>query len=282
MNADVIRGPVGMLIGLVVWLVVTPLLLGAINGWYLQAVDAGEVRGERVDRVVLKAAGDTNANTRWGKATSAAAPFTSDSATYDISATTAYKLVKDGDNCKVGASSTTEANTVPAATWYTPLGSEVTSAAVVAGTDDDSAIIAGCKWAPAGSVFNAGGLSGLIEIILQAAGLAPPIAVLIALGHFGQSFMRQMGGHPILAAVITVIVMLLVATLVNSLIPFLTTAFTAVDSTRYVMYSEGLGNVSVIIKRFYGVVLVSGLIIIAWSVIGPIRGKNALASGQRM
>ena len=258
MNADVIRGPVGMLIGLVVWLVVTPLLLGAINGWYLQAVDACEVSGERVDRVVLKEAGDTNANTRWGQVATSGAT---------ASGTVAGKLTGTtaGGACSL---------TGPASgTAYTPLGTEVS----IAGSN-----IVGGAWAPAGSVFNAGGLGGLIEIILQAAGLAPPIAVLIALGYFGQSFMRQMGGHPILAAVVTVIVMLLVATLVNSLIPFLTTAFTAVDGNRYVMYSEGLGNVSVIIKRFYGVVLVSGLIIIAWSVIGQIRGKNALASGQRM
>ena len=48
-----IRGPVGQVIGLVVWLIVFPLLLGAINGWYLQAEDAGVRSGERFDRVVV-------------------------------------------------------------------------------------------------------------------------------------------------------------------------------------------------------------------------------------
>ena len=260
MNPDIIKGPVGMLIGLVVWLVVTPLLLGAINGWYLQTIDTCEVSGERFDRVVKQDSSDADPSARWGAVT------TVTRGVEPMTITTASKVSASGGLCAVGAAD-------EAGAGYTPLGSVVK---ITAGK------VVGAKWAAAGGIFTEGGLSSLIAIILQAAGLAPPIAVMLALGHFGQSFIKNVGGHPILAAIITVVVMLLVATLVNSLVPFLTTAFTAVDPNRFEMFSSGLGNVAIIVKRFYGVVLVAGLIMVAWSVIGSIRGKNALSGGQRM
>ena len=273
-NPDIIKGPVGMLIGLVVWLVVTPLLLGAINGWYLQTIDTCELSGERFDRVVLT--GSLDANEAWGGVTSVGGSL--DASTTALVSTIAYKVKAEGTTCVLNNITRTAAFD-PAAEAYTPIGSVVKIP--VSGTAAD-VVISGGKWAPAGGIFTEGGLSSLIAIILQAAGLAPPIAVMLALGSFGQSFIKNVGGHPILAAIITVVVMLLVATLVNSLVPFLTTAFTAVDPNRFEMFSSGLGNVAIIVKRFYGVVLVAGLIMVAWSVIGSIRGKNALSGGQRM
>ena len=142
--------------------------------------------------------------------------------------------------------------------------------------------IAGCEWSPAGPVFSAGGLSGLVEIILQAAGLAPPIALLFALGTFGTSFLRNMGSHPILAAVLTVIMLLLVATLLNTFVPFLTDAFAAIDKNRFIMYDEGLGNVSTVIANFYGVVVVASMMMIAWELVKHLKGGNVINSGQRM
>ena len=265
MSMDVIKGPVGRLIGLVVWLVVMPLMLGAINGWYLQSVDAGVIDSERFDRVVVK--GINTVDAAWAAVTTV---ISSGSAT-ELATTSAHTLEDSSGNCHVQGLATSG---VTAATAYTPLGSEVSVTA-------DGAV-SGCKWSKEGAVFNAGGLGGLVEIILQASGLAPPIAVLLVLGSFGAAFMRNMGGHPIMAAMVTVIVLLLVATLVNSLMPFLTSAFTAVDGNRYVMYDQGLGNVSVIVKRFYGVVLVSGLIMVAWSVVQNMRGGSNALGGQKM
>ena len=126
-----------------------------------------------------------------------------------------------------------------------------------------------------------GPLSGLIEIILQAAGLAPPIALMYVLGTFGTSFLSNMGSHPLLAAVMTVIVMLLVATLLNTFVPFLTQAFEAIDANRFLMYSEGLGSISTIISGFFGVVIVGSMMMIAWTLIKSFKGGDALG-GQRM
>ena len=156
-----------------------------------------------------------------------------------LGTTSAHKVEDSSGSCHVTGLADTG---VTAATGYTPIGTEVEVNA--------SGNIAGCEFSGAGSVFNAGGLGGLVEIVLQAAGLAPPIALLFALGSFGTSFMRNMGSHPILAAVLTVIMLLLVATLLNTFVPFLTDAFEAIDKNRFIMYDEGLGAISTVVGNF--------------------------------
>ena len=273
-----------MVLGLIVWLVVFSLLIGAINGWYLQSVDAGVVSGERFDRVVGKAPDDKSADDRWSKVTGTEVS----SRATALNPTTAY-ILSEGTNdaCKV-SDITVAAGGTPVATStvtaYTPLGTELTANIPgVPASGSGEIAIAGCEWSNAGSVFNAGGLSGLVEIILQAAGLAPPIALLFALGSFGTSFLRNnMGSHPILAAVLTVIMLLLVATLLNTFVPFLTAAFAAIDKNRFVMYDGGLGNVSTVIANFYGVVVVASMMMIAWELVKHLKGGNVINSGQRM
>ena len=300
LTTDLIRGPVGMVLGLIVWLVVFSLLIGAINGWYLQAVDAGVVSGERFDRVVVKGA-HTKADDAWvgvtgtTNATERVADAGTNATVYTLAGTTAY-LLEEGETagtCRIGSikggAASRRSISIEAGTYFTPLGSEVYSEAASSDGDAKEANIAaadiaisGCEWGEEGSVFNAGGLGGLVEIILQAAGLAPPIALLFALGTFGSSFMKNMGSHPILAAVLTVILLLLVATLLNTFVPFLTAAFEAIDKNRFVMYDEGLGNLSVVVGNFYGVVVVASMMMIAWQVVKHLRGGNVINAAQRM
>ena len=271
---DLIKGPVGMVIGLVGWLVVFPMLLGAINGWYLQAAPAGVVAGERFDRVVLK--GTNKPDVAWNGVAGLAAS----GAPAALDATEAYKLQAKNatdSTCVLGSLELyAVADPVKA---YTPLGSEVTVKGNAAAA---AAEISGCEYKPAGAIFGLGGLSGLIEIILQAAGLAPPIALLFVLGTFGTSFLKNsMGSHPILAAVLTAISFLLLATLLNTFIPYVSGAFNAIDSDRFLMYAEGLGALATVIGNFFGVVIVASIMSVAWQVIGSMKGGNALG-GQKM
>ena len=298
MSADLIRGPVGMLIGLVVWLIVFPMLLGGINGWYLQAQEAGVVSGERFDRVVLK--GDhENPEDAWQAVTgletnptfnygSTGLDNARDPADHGPTENKGLKLVDDS-GCKVYTTNTVSTNNhfIKAATAYTPLGSEVSIPQLANGTETGSASrreakISGCTWEEAGEVFNSGGLSPLVEIILQAAGLAPPIALLFALGTFGTSFMRNVGSHPILAAVLTAIAFLLLATLLNTFIPFVSDAFAAIDKNRFEMYNQGLGNVATVVGNFYGVVIVASIMSVAWQILQSLRGRNTLSAQGAM
>ena len=278
MDSSVIKGPVGFLVGLVIWLIVMPLILGAINGWYLLTVDSCVIDSERVDRVVNKGT-HANAEDAWKGVTSVSNIFFAQPV-----ATTAYTLNGEAGFCEIGqdlpSGGTPRTPAVLSAqSWYTPSGSVVTSIEVPASSSTDTADVTGGKWEPVSGLFTAGGLGSLIRLVLQAAGLAPPIAIMAVLGSFGQSFIKKMGGNPIIAAVVTVITLLLVATLLNSLVPFVADAFESINPNRFAMFDGGLGNVSVIIRRFYGVVLVASLIMIAWSVLKSMKGGNAL-SGQ--
>ena len=266
MSADIVKGPVGMLIGLIVWLVTLPMILGAINGWYSQAIDACVIDGERFDRVVI--AGSLEASKAW-KAVTTVSTVTGTATA--LSPTATYKLAASGAACHATGLA---ASGVTPAVAYTPSGTKVNVTAAGA--------ISGGVYTAASEIMNTAGLGPLIKIILQAAGLAPPIAIMVVLGSFGSSFIRNMGGHPILAAIVTVVGFLMVSTLLNSLVPFLTDAFGAVEAKRFVMFESGLGNVSVIVKRFYGVVLVAGLIVVAWTILSTMRAKDAMAGNQRM
>lgn len=264
-GADIVKGPIGMLIGLSMWLFAFPLLIGAVNGWYMQSADACVIDGERFDRVVVAGSNDTKE--AWEDVTS-----TSDGSAATPSATTAYLLEeKTGDKCNIGDGTAISTSTK----FYTPIGTEVTS---VAG----QAEVTGAEWAEAGTIFDVGGFSGLIEIILQAAGLAIPVALLMALGSFGHSFLRNMGLDPILSAIFTVIAFLLLSTLLNVFIPFVSDAFNAIDSNRFLMYDEGLGVLADVIGNFYGVVIVASIMMVAWKAMSALRGRDALRGSQSM
>ena len=255
-SSDLVKGPVGMLIALVVWLITAPLLMGALNGWYTQSVPACTVDGERFERIVSSTQNDTN--DAWAKVTSVVTGGTAAA----FADNKAYTLGDDSGTCKAVAT-TALAN----GSLYTPSGTEVTATA--------TGVIDGGAWSEPSAIFMAAGLGALIQLILQAAGLAPPVAILAVLGIFGSSFLRNLGGNPIILAIVTVVAFLMVATILNELVPFLTTAFSSIDANRFVMYDSGLGNVGIIIKRFYGVILVAGLIVVAWTVISAMRGSSS-------
>ena len=265
-GTDLIKGPVGRTLGLIVWMVVFSLFLGAINGWYLQAEPACVVAGERFDRVVAKGT-YTDANDAWAAVTSVV-PHGGTAAA--LVPSSAYLLGDASKKCEMTA---TAAATV--GTWYTPLGTEVHTAA----SEEE---ISGGEYKGAGKIFITGGLSGLVKILLQAGGLAPPLALLLTLGSFGTSFLRKVGSHPILAAIGMAITLLLVATLLNTFVPFLESAFLAIDSNRFLMYDQGLGALSVVIGNFFGVVIVAGMMMIAWEMLKSMRGGDAIGGSQRM
>ena len=110
----VITNPVNRIIGLSAWSIAFALILGAINGWYMQSVDAGVVSNERFDRVVV--AGSLNSGDAWGEVTAlegAAGALTA----YD--GATAYKVL---DSCEVAGTGTA---VIEAASMYTPQGTKV-------------------------------------------------------------------------------------------------------------------------------------------------------------
>lgn len=272
---NIVKGPIGYIIGLIAWLVVFSLFIGAINGWYLNLQATGTFQSERFDRIVFFDANNVQNETvddRWGKVTAVVNNQTADVASGAATSTNAYKinLVTGGtagtaNTCKVGAS-VSDTAFVDA---YTPRGTKIKVGA-------SDGLITGCKWELASDVLLAGGLSGLVEIILQAAGLAPPIGLLYVVGTFGSAFIRNLSGNPIMVAVLTAILLLIVASLLEYFLPFLSDAFNSIDGNRFVMYDEGLGSLSTVVSNFLGVTLVAGMMMIAWHAFQRMRGGQTL------
>ena len=275
MAANLVQGPLGRLLALTGWTIIFSLLLGAINAWYLQSVDAGVVNNERFDRVVLKDTTDKTGDDGWAGASKGTLGETGDAAPNVV-----YTVQLSGTSaCKINSVDRTIA--AVAGTFYTPQGTEVTVPLQSSLTADTT--ISGCTWSghDADGIFG-GGLGGLVKLLLQAAGVAPPIALMYELGSFGTSFLKNFSGtNPLVAAVLTAILLLLVANLLNVFFPFVTSAFKAVDGARFVMMESGLGRISVVIKSFWGVVLVGSMMSIAWEAVKGMRGGGNLMGGGK-
>ena len=296
---DMITGPIGKVLGLILLMAVFGLGLGTMNSWFLQTVDACVINNERVDRVVLKGDYET-ADEAWAAVTGTEdnPTFTygsqgqapgRDPAAHGPTENKALKIVSDG-GCKVYTSNSvsTANHHITSATAYTPIGTEVTIPALTNGSSTGTSSVKKAKidggvWELESDIFKQAGMGGLIAIILQAVGLAGPVLLLTEVGSFANSFAKRATGNPILSIIITLITLLLVGSMMQTFIPFLSTAFAAIDSSRFLMYATGLGRLATVVSSFLGVSLVAGLLVLGWSLWQNLRGGNLLqGSGQRM
>ena len=264
----VVMNPLARTITIIMLLAVFVHLAAAVNTWYLFTKDVGIVAGERIDRVVgYDITNGEEPNDAWKGATEGSSTATAldDGEWLPIKA--------DGSGCQLAAG-TIAINPLSA---YTPSGERVAMTA--------EGGITGCQWTPESSLFK-GILGSLITIILSAAGLGLPIGAIMALASYGSVFTQRMGMSPLLGAIVMVIGFLLVASLLSTLIPFVEVALSSLDGNRFAMYQTGLGALATIIGGFWGVVLVAGLLFIAWQVVGHFRSagtgsSNVFSSGGR-
>ena len=270
----VIMSPLGATLALVILFAVWSMTTGSINGWYLLTESAGEAVGERFDRVVGFASGEE-----------------SDAAWKDAVIVTAGAATGLGDGNAIVIKKGTTANsdgsypcefdiasgTVTGKKAYTPLGNEITYGNTSAGT---TVTITGCKYKEPADVFTTGGLGTLIKLILSACGLGLPIGAIIALARFGGNFISDMfSGSPLIGTIVLIIGLILVGSLLNVLTPFVDVALDSLDGTRFVMYAEGIGSLSSVIGNFWGVVIVGGLLAVAWQVISQFRSGSEGGGG---
>ena len=257
--SQIITRPVFWVIMIAMWSLVFHLIVGAYNGIYLNTVEAGVTTSERFDRVIPKLDGTTvrTSEEAWQART---ATLDHGGTAAALVATTAYKLGDNAGNCELTL-------TAPAGVteWYTPSGNAVTTAA--AGTE-----ISGCEWLPRSPIF--GVFNGFIRVLLQVIALGGPLGFMLALAYFGSMLIGVATGHPVLRVVMVVIVVLVGAILVNIVLPYIGNVFHAIDGERFIVFDQELGLIAVLLKNFFGVLFVSGLIGSAWSIIGQIRGSG--------
>ena len=306
MLMNIITGPIGRLLLMIVFMTMFSLWLGGINQWYLQTVDACEVGGERLDRVVIPAStATTEVEDAWQAITGTRATDYAVTRAADLStaipvlaAGSAHTVEADGDGCRLESQIALTGATDVTTNWgaasydaYTPTGLEIAlnvpaipAAALTANTD--AAVdwdISGGEWSEESSALEAGGLGPVIPTLFQAAILAPPVLLLTVLGSVASDFVKRAGGSPIIAMVIMGVIVLLFATILNTMIPFLTDAYEAIDGNRFRAMDEGIGSLSTVIGNFFGVSLVAGALSVAWTLFNSVRtGGNAITqAGNR-
>ena len=253
---NLIMTPIGRLISLAFIFAVFTLLIGGINGWFLITTDSGVVNGERIDRLVGFAA-DENADDAWaGVAIDKAGTALADDKFMKV-------IEKTGGTCEVDTTGTY----ATAANGFSPRGTEIAV--------EDSGVVTGCKWVEAAQFWSASGLGAVIQLILRGAALGGPMGALIALASFGNSFIAKVGLNPMVGAIALVLVILLAGSLLDVLTPFVDVAFESANGNRFTVYESGIGTLSTILTNFYGVVIVGGLLFVAWQMVSLFRSSNS-------
>ena len=268
--------PIGLALAMLLLLVTGPFLISLINGWYLWTVDAGMQDGTRFDRVLTRPFDtELTADEAWAaSAITEGAPLAA-SATA-LAADTYYLLENNGGKCSISGSTNITA-ALASAEMYTPSGSVVS---VSAGAEEP-ALIAGCKWDVAAPFLSAGGIGALPKLLLEAAGIAPVVAILGILGGFGSYFRSRFGGGPIFSVVIIVIAVVIAGMLMGLAIPFISNVYAALSPARFLLYSSGLGAIVPVLKSFFGVVFVGGLMVFVWQTMRGFKNRgNVLDEGS--
>ena len=258
--AEIITRPVFWVIMVAMWALVFPLIMGAYNGIYLNTVDAGANTSERFDRVMPKGT-HSSAQDAW-EAKTAVVDHGGTAAA--LVATSAYMVgakAADDDTCVITVTAPTSASE-----WYTPSGNVVATAA-------NSAEIANCTFEPRSPIF--GVFNGFVRVLMQVIALAGPLGFMLALAYFGSMLIGMATGHPVLRVVMVVILVLIGAFLVNIVLPYIGDVFHAIDGQRFIVLDQELGLTAGLLRNFFGVIFVSGIIGSAWSIIGQIRGAGS-------
>ena len=281
--AEIITRPVFWVIMVAMWALVFPLIMGAYNGIYLNTVDAGANTSERFDRVMTKGS-HTSAQDAWEAKTSVAdeaslSRVVSTGTAPTFSGTTAYMVAKGTNGaCKIGElaeRATGAASDIghAAAEFYTPSGNLVTVPAAAVGDTTVDIVISNCSYEARSPIF--GVFNGFVRVLMQVIALAGPLGFMLALAYFGSMLIGMATGHPVLRVVMVVILVLIGAILVNIVLPYIGDVFHAIDGQRFIVLDQELGLIAGLLRNFFGVIFVSGIIGSAWSIIGQIRGSGS-------
>ena len=253
-----ITAPLIGVLGIIIVMAGFGLMVSAINDWSLMTYNVGLIDGQRVERFVGAATGET-----------------ADQAWYDNALTdatgTATELEDDHFvTIKQGTGTACLANGGTWATAGTGFSQAGTAVSITAG-----GVITGCTWAPSAGIWDVGGFKDLIRLVYQASSLGLPIGVLFVLYTFGNNFLTNMGANPILAVIILIIAFLLATRLLDALVPYIDAASDAIGSPRFLVYQEGLGKLSVLIRNFYGIVIGASLLKLGWEAVKLFRGASS-------
>ena len=275
----VIMRPLAAMLAIAVLFSGIGLLAGGTNSWLLVTYDVCKVsgNGERIDRLVFST--ETEPDDAWFKNSlteiSAAAAATGGT-TLATNEFMVLAVGNTGNNCVVkGTTTKTEFSSTAAVDGEFTVPSTLnvfTQGGTKLSISDADAL----EGVVSESFWSAGGLKQLVQLIVRAAALGIPLGCLVALAAFGRNFLSGMGMNPLMAVIVLIIAFSLLGALLDVLTPFISDAFLSINSDRYSVYDgAGISAIATVIGNFYGIVVIAGLLTVAWQVIGVFRsGAN--------
>ena len=243
--SPIIMRAVAALIGLVGLFIAMALVVGPINGWYLNTQDTCEFNGKRVN--VLYIGTEAEASTAWTEAKTT-------------------RLTMDGTACN-SAKAIAAASTV-----VTNAGDVVTiSTAVTVG----GAVAQGFTSKSKSGLLTRLAGGSLIRLVINAMAIMLPAGVLIALGLFGNYFVSSASGLGSLwSSIVAAIAIIVCAFGVDILLPFAETGLNNIDPLRYTVYASGIGTVGKTLGDFWAIGMFAGLVPVVVNLIrGFVGGK---------
>ena len=219
---------------------VYPMLVGAGNTIHLNTENACVLNGIRFDRVLA-----------------VKLPVTSSSANADTGDwDNAVVVSKSGtDDCATAAAGKDTTGTALAAgtnyRFYMPTGEYVDMAGAT------SAItIANAEWKAPEGMFTDN--ATLVDVVIGALALLIGVSPMSVLGMIGYYILNKFDMEQGTIATIIMVVLgaVICVSLLSTFISFISTAYDAIDAQRFTVFNSGLANLAVVIKQFWGVVLI--------------------------
>ena len=217
---------------------VYPMLVGAGNTIHLNTENACVLNGVRFDRLLAVKASDTTTN--------------ADSGDWD----NAVVVSKTGaDGCQTAAAGKdTEGVAIATSTayrFYMPTGEYVDL------TGATTAIpVVGGKWRAPEGMFTDN--ATLVDVVIGALALLIGVSPMTVLGMIGYYILNKFDMEQGTIATIIMVVLgaIITVSLLSTFISFISTAYDAIDADRFSVFNNGLANLAVVIKQFWGVVLI--------------------------
>ena len=217
---------------------VYPMLVGAGNTIHLNTENACVLNGIRFDRILLTDKSTISAdNGDWDNAI----------AVVKTSAANTCRFVGTSQNDAEGTGLTAKAYTM-----IVPTGEEVLLPSITLA----STTIANSEWKAPEGMFTDN--ATLVDVVIGALALLIGVSPMSVLGMIGYYILNKFDMEQGTIATIIMVVLgaIITVSLLSTFISFISTAYDAIDANRFTVFAGGLANLAVVIKQFWGVVLI--------------------------
>lgn len=229
---------------------VYPMLVGAGNTIHLNTENACVLKGARFDRVLLLPTGNSNVtadNGNWEHSFPVAKDGDSDDCVVSVYAASAALKLSDAARTTITKDDTGYKIILPTGEDGTAGNPSLTSNALAAGSQ--TTIADSAKWEAPVDMFTEN--STLVNVVIGALALLIGVSPMSVLGMIGYYILNKfdMEQGSISTIIMVVLGSIIAVSLLSTFISFISTAYDAIDASRFTVFEGGLANLAVVIKQ---------------------------------